>query len=520
MSKIKLVALALVAVIALTPVLSQASFNQTQATAYLKSRPVDEWSVMALAAAGALDGVNLDFLKTPIATGRTTDYEKRILAIAAAGQNPASFGQENFVAKLKEGFDGTQIGDPQLLNDDIFGILALAAAGEGNGSIAAAGKTFLLQNQNPDGGWGYAPNIEPDSNDTAMAVSALLAAGVSSSDQAVSRALNYLAALKRDDGGYSYDNSGFGSDSASTSWVAAALRKAGRTVPAASAAYLEGLQLTDGSFKWQVTDSSGSPIMTAYALITLAGGTYPVGGSSAAGAAAQNSFQVCIKGQNTVLWNEPVTLPQVPPKAIDTVTEAAKSGGFTYSIVTTSFGPYVQTIDSDTASGAKGWLYQVGGVAPDVGAADYALKANDTVLWYYGQFGDPAPICPAAGGSGPGSQSVGLSATIEMPPATPAISFTVTPGNLNFGTLRPGQTNSQNLTLSNTGAASISITAQVQDSGTLFRDNLKLDSAAWQAWRASVTAGQNRVTAAALAVPVNVTSAGTRNATLIFWATP
>lgn len=495
-----------------------AAYSQEQAAAFLKSRPIDEWSIMALASANSLSEVSLDFLKAPVTSGSATDYEKRILALVAAGQNPSTFGQENFVARLKEKVSGGQIGDLSLVNDDIFGVLALAAAGETESAAAQSSRNFILSKQNSDGGWSWAVDAASDSNDTAMAISALLASGSSPADQSITKAVSYLNTTKSANGGYSYQ-AGFAPDSASTSWVVSALRKAGQNINAQTIGYLENLQTANGSFRWQETDASGSQLMTAFAVIALSGGTYPINGSSGGNPAAGTPmFSVCIYSASVQIWNGQLSFGP-PSKAIDTVPEAARLGGFSYQITNTSFGPYVQSIAGEAAQGPRGWFYQVNGTLPNVGATDFLLSSGDRVTWYYGQFGDPAPGC--GGSSSNQSQNVSLALEIEIPVAPPpVIAFTVTPASLNFGRLRPGDGAVQTLSVQNTGAVPITVTVQVSGSDNIFRDNLKLNGQPWQNYNSRVLAKQTTQTSATITVPTSVTGGGSRQATLTFWATP
>src|SRR6185369_11034838 len=73
----------------------------------------------------------LDFLRTdvPASGSAATDWETRLLAIVAIGKNPTSFGGTNFVSNLESFYNSNQLGDTCSLNDDVFGLLALIAAG-------------------------------------------------------------------------------------------------------------------------------------------------------------------------------------------------------------------------------------------------------------------------------------------------------------------------------------------------------------------------------------------------------
>lgn len=416
-----------------------AVFSPSQAVSYLKTQPVDEWSVMALASAKALPGVNLDFLKTDPGS-RPTDIEKRILAIAAAGADPQIFASVNLVQKLVQTFGGGEIApEDNLLNDDIFGLLALAAVGT-NQTVKTQLASFIKQNQNADGGWSYAKApASSDSNDTAMAIMALLANGESSSSSAVSRGLGYLATTQTG-GGYGFDAiSGFGPDAASTAWVISAETAAGQNVPPAAVSFLQNLQRGDGSFSWQ-PGGSGSVLMTAYAVIALNNGFYPVRGSgSGSGGGGAPQFAVAILGPGITIFQGVLSFTQIfftdsngqtqtfgQPVAMGTVTEAASQTGFTYVIRNTSLGLFVDTIAAVAPVGDRGWMYAVNGVKPNIGASQYVLNNGDRVVWFYGSPNDPVPVVTPA--------SVSLTANILSPPASPpVVNLTVSATQIRLG---------------------------------------------------------------------------------------
>ena len=227
----------------------------------------DEWSIMARAALGQTSGEG--FLAQPLNSNLATDYEKRILAITAIGRNPATIGSENFISKLESMYNGGQIGDPSLLNDDIFGLLALNSAGISN-SVTSGARSYILSHQNSDGGWGYAVGVGSDSNTTGVAVAALRTTG-----SAPASAISYLQSSQSSSGGYGF-TPGLAGDGASTAWVMWGLRAAQQSIPVSANDFMDSLQLSNGSFKWRSNDSSGSALVTAYAVIALSGHTLPV----------------------------------------------------------------------------------------------------------------------------------------------------------------------------------------------------------------------------------------------------
>ncbi|MBI4054316.1 MAG: DUF4430 domain-containing protein [Candidatus Doudnabacteria bacterium] len=377
----------------LLPSLSVLSaYNQDTAQNYLETHADNPWSTMALSVLGA-SSIPTAHLKN-ITGSSAVEYEAPILAITALGQDPRTFGSSDYVAVLKSYHNSGQVGDPATLNDDIFGILALVAAGQPTTDpVISDAKNFLLSHQDSDGGWGFITTAGSDTNMTASAILALLASGTAKGESAVESAKTYLQNAQNSDGGFPYDpRSPFGtaSDSSSTAWVIWALNSLGIN-PTTWAkpdgnpvSYLKSLQNSAGYFGYQdplEEQNSFSPVTTAYAVIALEGKFLPVNIFSP----PRPAFDFRIEGsQETVCEGRVAGLT-----AMDIVKNASLVCGFTYNITNTSFGPYLDRINSDTASGLTGWLYLVDYIPPSVGAADYVLEAGDFVLWYFGDWGWP-----------------------------------------------------------------------------------------------------------------------------------
>ncbi|MEW6407646.1 MAG: prenyltransferase/squalene oxidase repeat-containing protein [Patescibacteria group bacterium] len=251
-----------------------------KAAAYLKQQPPNDWITMALAAAGE-NNLPYEHLKT-LSDISATDYEKRILAITSLGFDPKNFFGQDFVQRLLVQYKNNQIGNENLLNDDFWGILALASASEdSNSETIQNSKKFILSHQNQDGGFGYAIKTNSDTNDTAAAIMALLEAGLTKYSYQIKQGIKYLKKSQNSDAGFPFQQSNF-SDGASTAWVISALykseenllnwQKQGKT----PLDFLKSLQQEDGSFVWQATDSKGSSFVTSYAVIALAGKSYPI----------------------------------------------------------------------------------------------------------------------------------------------------------------------------------------------------------------------------------------------------
>ena len=151
------------------------------------------------------------------------------------------------------------------LNATMWTILALRAGGR---PVPAATLRALLAGQARSGGFSWARGVAPDSNDTAAAIEALRAAGVSG--RPVTRALAFLARFQNRDGGFALTK-GRASDAQSTAWAIQAFLAAGRRPPAAAYRFLAGLLRPDGSYRYSRQYASTPVWVTAQVVPALAG---------------------------------------------------------------------------------------------------------------------------------------------------------------------------------------------------------------------------------------------------------
>ena len=407
---------------------------------YLKAQTPDAWITMALAAAGETE-LDLNYLKT-VSGNSATDYEKAILALTAAGKDPKTFGEIDFVSQLKTFYQSNQIGSSDLLNDDFWGILALGSAGENpSDPIIQNSKTFILTHQNSDGGWSYGVSGQSDTNDTASAVMALLEAGVSPGDPVIAKAVEYLKSNQNNDGGFSY-SPGSESDSGSDSWVISAIYKLGQKPEDWQknnnnpVGHLKSLQRPDGSFKWVASEDKGYPTLTAYAIVALTQNYYPV----------SRLYNLRIEGGNNNICDAKVKANN----ALDIIKNGAKVCGYTYLIEETSWGPYLKKINNEEAHDLIGWLYFVNYESPAVGAADYILKPSDQVLWYFGEWGEkPTRLTLSSQKINPDDNLEAKVEYFENSQWKPLASSTISVNNQNFITDNDGKAN---LIIHNSGA--------------------------------------------------------------------
>lgn len=252
---------------------------------------VSDWAVMAFAGENIdISGISkggsslLDYLKAspPANNASATEWERSILALTAAGQNPFNFNGKNYVQTLESLENSSQLGDSNLLNDDMFGLLALISAGNGSSSqIKQNSLNFLIANQNAGGGFGWSKTSGPDIDTTAAAIQALQSgkdAGLTHSglNQAISSAKSYLLTGQNADGGFGY-LPGEVSNGSTTAWALMALSSLEDGSESAQKAkdYLVKNQEENGSFRWQ-NGFAGDTFTSSYAVLALEDEYWPV----------------------------------------------------------------------------------------------------------------------------------------------------------------------------------------------------------------------------------------------------
>ncbi len=561
----------------LLPALSRA--DTAAAVSYLKKQSLDDWSAQALVAAGetVTDLSWLDDFQPQSAT----DVARRILTLVALQQDPVKFYPAlNLIKELQTTYyQQQQIGSVDLLNDDIFGILALASVRRTDSLVLQDAAAYLLAHQNEDGGWSWSISEESDTNDTAAAVMALLEVGLTADSPAISQALAYLNSAQNSDGGWPYSPGGE-SDSASTAWVISAFVKAGVSVPAEAIDFLWSLQTEDGSFKWVASDTSGSKLMTSFAVIALQQSYFPVKKLPLLG----NWLR--IEGSQQTYCRDYFQADT----ALSIVEVAAPVCSYTYEIEDTAYGPYLKRIGSDEAAGNEGWMYRVNWQMPPVGAADYQLKPTDRVLWYFGEWtaeplrllvnsrwldqGDTLQIkvevwSDDSGGFEPAAGAViqGLDQTYTtdsqgrisvimdksgtytiwaeqtgkvrsnqvevvvgnlltdsvawqveiVDQEVPAVSFAVLTEQIDFGSLGRGEMASREIILQNNGQQPLYVEAIVKGEPELI-SNFYLNGESWYSYNQLLPAQQQDVVIAQLTVPPTYQGQGNKGGDIIFWA--
>lgn len=261
-----------------------------------------DWAMTALAAAGinaadvstsladpSAQDFYLDEWQTAGPGGAGTDAARGILTGVAGGIQPSRLStasdatKSNLVARIAELFDGTQIGETGLLNDDIFGVLALHQAGAPQ-PILRRIVDYLRTHQHGDGGWTWnaSPSAPADTDMTGSVVAAFCAAGVGTNDPDLQQAFALLHSLQDPaTGGFIAppESFGIGVNTDTTAWVTSGLIQCGIDPQSPQWTtdqgktpldYLVSLQRPNGHFDW-TEEFAGGPFETFGAVRPLGG---------------------------------------------------------------------------------------------------------------------------------------------------------------------------------------------------------------------------------------------------------
>lgn len=221
----------------------------------------------------------------------TTDFDRVLLVVLAAGGDPTDFGGLNLIETILSrqlpdgGFAKTATAKRGGGNDTIFAILGLSVIDDPKvkASVSRAAD-WLLEHQNANGGWSwnvFAPeSAGVDSDITASAIEALRAAGRDDTPQE-RRAWEYLRSTHvTGDGGFGRQPGDAPANTASTAWTVQGMWAAGLEPSSYSAPspldFLTAMQQSDGMVRYRA-DGGDNPIwMTAYAAPAFAGYPLPI----------------------------------------------------------------------------------------------------------------------------------------------------------------------------------------------------------------------------------------------------
>jgi hypothetical protein len=142
----------------------------------------------------------IDSLRVHIATEEKTagNIGNLVMAVSAVGMSATAFAGRNLLQDLQCRYDAASgVYNTQVFND------ALAVMALPSGSAPTKATTFLIDQQQADGGWEFQAGFGSDTNTTAVVVMTLLSAGnLPSTAQA--RALAYFKLHQKSSGGFEY----------------------------------------------------------------------------------------------------------------------------------------------------------------------------------------------------------------------------------------------------------------------------------------------------------------------------
>lgn len=224
---------------------------------------LSDWTALALKSANVpMKALKEYLVGGPGSLEAATDFERRSMALSSLKINPA---QE--VSEILDRFDGTQIGDPALWNDDIFGLIALRVGGYDESDIVIRNVTAsLITAQKSDGSWGGVDL-------TAASIQALVPiSSLPNVESALAKARGYLVSRQQPDGCFG--------NSFATSWGIMAIEALDEspdawtmTGDATPLSCLRKLQSSDGGFEAGASEDTRI-WATAYALPALTGKTW------------------------------------------------------------------------------------------------------------------------------------------------------------------------------------------------------------------------------------------------------
>lgn len=198
-----------------------------------------------------------------VASGGGSAAAKLAIVAAAYGIDPTSFGGVDLVAALKAGVasDGSVGPWPSAFGSG----LTMAGFKRTGTTQPSALTTWLLTQQNADGGFGYAAGAPSDADDTALAILGLVTDSSATAKAALAKAVAWASAAQKADGswdGYVPVNS--------TCVMGSALLAAGVS-QAKARSYVTSQQLASGAI-----GASGEPnlMATSQCLPFLGGGSY------------------------------------------------------------------------------------------------------------------------------------------------------------------------------------------------------------------------------------------------------
>jgi prenyltransferase beta subunit len=201
---------------------------------------------------------------------------KLALGLLAAGADPRDIAGVNPLAIVEVSAESGMIGQGPF--EHSLGVLALVAAGS---AVPAAAVEAFASTQAEDGAWAFDGTTTAgagDTNTTAMALQALVAAG-HSDDEMVDRGLDYLLTLQTESGGFVFQPGGAADANSTALCLQAMLALANPELTEAkgkaSTALLQ-FQNSSGAFRYQDEPPNDNLLATTQAIPAVAGFALPI----------------------------------------------------------------------------------------------------------------------------------------------------------------------------------------------------------------------------------------------------
>jgi hypothetical protein len=197
---------------------------------------------------------------------------KFVLGLVAAGEDPQAIATVDPLSIVQHGQDSETGIYGAGFFDHALAMMALTAVGA---EVPQGAIDALAAAQAEDGGWAFDASSSSDSNTTAMAVQALVAAGQGESDL-VTKAVAYLQSTITPEGAVYAVSEGAIADANSTALVLQALIAVGDPNTATLANALATFQGSSGAFFYQSSDMTDNLFSTVQAIPATVGVPLPV----------------------------------------------------------------------------------------------------------------------------------------------------------------------------------------------------------------------------------------------------
>lgn len=199
--------------------------------------------------------------KDYVASGGGSAAAKLAIVADAYGLDSKSFGGVDLTAAMSQGIDSDgMVGPyPSAFSSGLM-MTGLKRAGE---SRPSALTTWLLTQQNADGGFGYATDKPSDADDTALAILGLITDNSDEAQAALAKALAWAKDAQNSDGSYA------GYEPVNSTCVLAEAQLAAGVSNPKALAYVQGKQVASGA----IAGSAGADAMATSQCLPLLGGT-------------------------------------------------------------------------------------------------------------------------------------------------------------------------------------------------------------------------------------------------------